>query len=546
MVSFSGRYTRSSASGTPSGAEVTFGADISSSPVYLNVEVLPSQSFARLMLALGRVVRMQDTGGDKDHSAYQTWVQGEYLKELPTQMVGRLMQVPALLAEKERLDARAVELRAVMNKYLWSDPLWDQRREFWAWLYNHNRDAWIVLDPIVSVQPDATFFEAFSLDESTYARVKLPHEQTRSEVPPVYGTTNIDFSGSLERELARTRPYRPLHLTVGADSVQVDTGISSTVEKKIDLPETWVRGLVEVQAALSLAPTSLTLKASALADVLARLESEREKHGPRSLLFNLVPGELPSVTVEPWGEDFVVADSPYSGTDPRHIKVWGRRRLRVLKDLLPLISKVQVDLIESGLPSFWSVELDGIQLTIGISGWTSQDWAGRARFSAMIPASAAPPEKVEAAATALREQHSLSVDDAARILNVQPRDARTVLQRLCLAGTAMFDPDGGTYRWRALFPELDLESGEGPGLEERRGVEMYRQGGTHITSDDLSAEGREIQATVNDEARTSKVQIRRDEDGRIVYAQCDCSHFRYHKLRQGPCRHIIATSLAAG
>jgi predicted nucleic acid-binding Zn finger protein len=35
-------------------------------------------------------------------------------------------------------------------------------------------------------------------------------------------------------------------------------------------------------------------------------------------------------------------------------------------------------------------------------------------------------------------------------------------------------------------------------------------------------------------------------DGRINYAQCDCPHFRHHKLRQGPCRHIVALSLAGG
>ena len=61
-----------------------------------------------------------------------------------------------------------------------------------------------------------------------------------------------------------------MHLTVGSDSVGVDTGVSSTVEKKIDLPESWVRGLVEVQAALSLAPVELTLSSSYLADFLAR------------------------------------------------------------------------------------------------------------------------------------------------------------------------------------------------------------------------------------------------------------------------------------
>jgi hypothetical protein len=35
-------------------------------------------------------------------------------------------------------------------------------------------------------------------------------------------------------------------------------------------------------------------------------------------------------------------------------------------------------------------------------------------------------------------------------------------------------------------------------------------------------------------------------DGRINYAECDCAHFRSHKLRQGPCRHIVALSLAGG
>ena len=97
------------------------------------------------------------------------------------------------------------------------------------------------------MQPDATFFEAFSLDESTYARVALPHEATTGEKNFNCGTTNIDFSTSLERELSRTRSYRPLHLTVGKNAVELDTGISNTIEKKIDLPETWTKGLVEVQ-----------------------------------------------------------------------------------------------------------------------------------------------------------------------------------------------------------------------------------------------------------------------------------------------------------
>lgn len=545
MFSFAGKFTPSRVGGSPTFSAVDFGADVSRVPVFLSVDVIPSHSFARLMLALGRVVRMQDTGAPRDHSAYQEWVRGRYLQELPDQMAGALIQVPRLKAQHREIQDRIASLRKVISTFNRVDVWWDERRVFWKWLYDHNRAAWVVLDPIVSVQPDATFFEAFSLDESTYARVTLPHEATVADHEPVLGTTNIDFGVGLERELARTRSYRPLHLAVGAKSVTVDTGVSSTVERKIDLPETWVRGLVEVQAALALAPISVTINSSALADVLSALEAEREKHGPRALVFNLNPGEPITIEIQPWGHVIVASTESYEGPTSQQIKVWGRRRLRVLKELLPLTPTVSVRLVDSGMPSFWSITIDGIDLTIGLSGWTSQDWAGRARFSAILPASAAD-GPVEAAAAELSLRYSLSVDELVSAINVTPGQARLLLQRLCVAGTAMYDPTTNRYRWRALFPDIDLSADTDAGLEERRGVELFTSDAVTINSDEYYGPERRIGANVQGHERAQSVTLRRDEDGRVLNAQCDCSHFRYHKMRQGPCRHIVATSLAGG
>ena len=331
MTTVNGNFTRSISGSSPNDSSVTFGVDVDQSPVYLNVDVIPSYAFARLMLVLGKVVRMQDAGIEKDHSAYQEWVRGEYLKELNDEIKEKKAKLPGLLEKKNKITKLLKSIKEKGEKYD-SKNFIKERNKFWQWLYTHNREAWYVLDPIVSVQPDATFFEAFSLDESTYSRVSLPHSATSSNKKPSCGTTNIDFSVSLERELARTRNYRPLHLTVGSDSVGVDTGVSSTVEKKIDLPESWVRGLVEVQAALSLAPVELTLSSSYLADILARLESEREKEGPRALVFNLTPGEKPEIEIQPWGEIYKVSDKIFTCEDNRKIKVWGRRRLRVLSN----------------------------------------------------------------------------------------------------------------------------------------------------------------------------------------------------------------------
>ncbi len=544
MPTYTSRYTQSSVNSNPKESSITFGTDIQNSNVYLSVDIKPSRSFARLMLVLGRIVRMQDAGKVRDHSAYQEWVQGQYLKELPNYMGNERKRLPGLLKEREQLTKQADELELVIKKFN-SNSYPKQRQRFWNWLYTHNKDAWYVLDPIVSVQPDATFFEAFSLDESTYARIALPHSATHGEKSFICGTTNIDFSTSLEREFARTRSYRPLHLTVGKDSVEFDTGLSSTIEKKIDLPHSWTKGLVEVQAALSLAPIELKISALALADVLARLDSEREKHGPRSLIFKLIPGEQPKVVVEPWGDVFIMSDTPYQGNEQSEIKVWGRRRLRVLKEILPLVPDVTVRLVGSGMPSFWSIEMEGVLLTIGLSGWTTQDWAARARFSAMIPASDTSSETMQKAALFLKGKQLLEADELAKHLNTSPMEARRILQRLCLAGSAMYDPESKKYRSRELFSSFDFQLNSEAGREERKGLEIFKANAVELLSDEMTPKGRVIKGTTKFNNRICTAILNRDIDGRITQAQCNCSHFRYHKLRQGPCRHIVALSLTS-
>lgn len=545
MTSVIGRFTQSAAGGQAGSSSVIFGADLTQEPVFVDGFVLPSRAFARMMLCLGEVVRLREGRQQRDHSAYQQWVRGEYLKELPAEQAAFSGEVRQLLEQRDRLSESVSQLaERTRNLLPEKDVFWQERQRFWRWLYTHNRQAWIVLDPIVSVQQDAIFFEAFSQDESVYARVRLPRECLATEAPMRAGTTNIDFSIALEREFARTRSYRPLRLTVGSDSVGVATDVSMLTERKIDLPDSWVRGLIEVQAALSLAPIQIELASGFVADIVASLQSERERSGPRALLFRLVPGQPISVEIQPWGTVLTDQTSRFEGDRRRDIRVWGRRRLGVLADLLPHASTVRVELLDDGMPTFWTLSIDGVTLTIGLSGWTSQDWAGRARFSAMVPASQAPKEALEAAAERLRDHITLSVDDLAEYLNLPPVEARAVLQGLCVAGQAMYDVEARMYRWRALFPQIQLDRTLDIGREERKGVEIFRSGQITIQIDTiLQSGGRRVVAEVGDGDHIREVMIESDVDGRVTYAQCDCSHFRFHKLRQGPCRHIVAASL---
>jgi hypothetical protein len=61
------------------------------------------------------------------------------------------------------------------------------------------------------------------------------------------GTTNVDVNGPLREALARIGGTDPLHLAVGPDELAVTTLDGPVVEKKVPLPERWLRGFAEVQ-----------------------------------------------------------------------------------------------------------------------------------------------------------------------------------------------------------------------------------------------------------------------------------------------------------
>ena len=117
MTTFNGNFTRSISGSSTEDSSVTFGVDVDQSPVYLNVDVIPSYAFARLMLVLGNVVRMQDAGMVQDHSAYQEWVRGEYLKELNDEMKDKEAKLRGLIEKKNEIKDVLKVLKRKSEKY---------------------------------------------------------------------------------------------------------------------------------------------------------------------------------------------------------------------------------------------------------------------------------------------------------------------------------------------------------------------------------------------------------------------------------------------
>ena len=145
-------------------------------------------------------------------------------------------------------------LRA-LGEAIWSSDTWLTQGELMSW----------ILDPVITVHPDRLFFEAFSQDQSVYAMVIANPDMFATEGEVVTGTTNVDFTAWLWGALNELRTSRETWLRVGAEGIELKTkGAGGRFEQKVELPDHWVRGFLQVSAAMAMkaastrSPTSRT------------------------------------------------------------------------------------------------------------------------------------------------------------------------------------------------------------------------------------------------------------------------------------------------
>src|ERR1035441_263777 len=142
-------------------------------------------------------------------------------------------------------------IRPLMGEAIWSNDTWVSQGELMSW----------ILDPVITVHPDRIFFEAFSQDQSAYAMVIAKPEMFATDGDIVTGTTNVDFSAWLWGALNELRSSRETWLRVGAQGFEVKTkGAGGRFEQKVDLPDNWVRGFLQVSSAMAMPGTRITVK----------------------------------------------------------------------------------------------------------------------------------------------------------------------------------------------------------------------------------------------------------------------------------------------
>ena len=516
-----------------------FSPDLNRSPTFFRGELAQGVAFREAISALHDVVVSDLRYKPKDRSEYLAWLAQQELVDFAdvaqqrTKTAARMREIGQ---ELERLRARSHDRLA---------PFYRARQKYFDYLYRRDINAWYVLDPVITVHPDEVFFECFSQDESSYGRLSTSFEVYKHVHEFACGTTNVDYSQELYDQFQKIRSYKATSLEVDPSGLEVNTqNEESYKEVKIDLPDSWVRGFLQVSSAMSLPMLSFQLHPMDLHNFCFVLRRHRETRGPRSMRYVLRPGQPVKVVFEPWNLEVVCQRSIYEGSAEAEVRVWGRRRLHVLERLIPVAKSFTVHLLGTGLPSFYVADLHDQSFTLGLSGWTANDWSTAGNFDLMAPRAAVDEVTKRRVFEGLKENWREDPVTLARRLDIDRKLVLGALSAYTQAGRAIYDLNKGVYRVRELSREpLPMERLRFSSEREEKATKWVEAGAVSSKTQ-AGAEGTiRLTGTVRDGRRAFEASLVVDRDQRMIEASCDCNFFKQNKLYKGPCEHILAVRL---
>lgn len=524
---------------TPRTATLTLAPNLSREPVAFDATLRKPLRFREAMSALHDVVVSNLKFQPRDRTAYEVWKQREaermratrraaYAEARDRVMTQRDVPVPRDL---ERLYRRA------------RDVYWTVRQKYANYLWRHDQNLWRKLmpcDPVITVADDVVFFECFSSDESSYGCLTVERGEGFGPSDAIqFGTTNVDYSWDLYHHFQSLRTYRETRFRIDPQGFEVATqGKADYREEKIDLPTSWLRGFVQIQAGMCLPLRTVSLSREAMYSILAFLRRHKAKASPRAMRFELLPGQSPSVVLEPWEQRIVSHGTRYDGPTGEPIRVWGRNRLLTLARLLPLIERVDVYLLGTGLPSFWVARMGEMRFTLGLSGWTKNDWTRVSAIDLLAPPATPSAALVETLRRTLRESRSADFLKLVSDAHAEPAEAAAGLNQLANAGQIIYDLEARRYRWRQILPQALGEAEIGPENEELAASRVFVRGrGIRLESREVLSDGSVL---LSGHVEGKPCELLLDADARMRRAKCVCGHHRKGGLRMGPCRHLLA------
>jgi hypothetical protein len=360
-------------------------------------------------------------------------------------------------------------------------------------------------DPVVTGNRDRLRFESFSACCGVHARLDVLPEALDGTLSES-GTTNVDFNQPMRNALAGIGGTDPLHLRVGVD-VEVTTRQSSIVERKVPLPERWLKGFAEVQLATARMEPSFEVSPAAARRFVRELPRTSSPRG--SLYAAPVANGLRLTTRQDHGA----------------VPVAGPERLRVLEPLLPFATSLRAYCAPGSGAGAWELTLRDARVVVTLSPEVMRGFSGEGGILWDLADDIAT-EDADLIGALLVYDPTIDVEAMAAHAALPPDRVRTALGRLGAAGRVGWDCAENAYFHRELPYDPALLTSLHPRLRDARAL---------VESKSVRIDG-DVAFVASGGVEH---EVRRGSDG----DRCTCPWFGRHRGTRGPCKHVLAAEL---
>lgn len=365
-------------------------------------------------------------------------------------------------------------------------------------------------DPIVTAGTERIRFEGFSSCNGVYARLDMKPEAIDGEFF-AQGTTNVDFNEPMLNALNSIQKNEKVTLAVGQHDMQVITEKAKVTERKVSLPDRWIKGLSSVQ--LYLADMELVFE-------LNKLQSIQ--------LFQSLPkgNTKGDFYLSKRAQKFMFS-TLYSSDS---VRIGGIQRLRLLEGMLPLIEKMFVFKSEDNETCAFVCELGKMQLLMAFSPDSFRGFSGEGKALENMTQDL-PLEYVYGLNAILKANETFqptlfSIENELAFNTVD--HLTSSLSSMGLLGYDLFDK---SHFYRRLPFKIERIMRMNPRLKNAH--KLLDQNEVLI----LIHQPLYVEAQVKGSGVMHKVVIDND------HARCTCDWWTNYQGKRGICKHILATKI---
>ncbi len=369
-------------------------------------------------------------------------------------------------------------------------------------------------DPVVTSHQKLLRWEGFSGCCGIYGRVDLD-ERAFSELEQSFGTTNVDFNSNIVSHLARLGSLSDAHLRVTREAVELQTEHGKSIEKKVELPERWIRGFGEVQVYQARLVPICTISPMTMSKLFQTIKATG---------FGVQHFELQGPILKP-----VFMPSPKS------IPIAGLERLKLIHPLLSVTDKVHAwrDSEETDV-SAWQLETKVGSFWLVLSPGLERGFSGEGQANELLAASDWK-EHLDRVLAWLGERGTLDPAEGATQLGLRVADLTSVFAALAVSGLAGFDAASGYYFQRKLpFLVNQIEQFQPRYRNAQRILDQTR---VQILSRVALERGEAVHCSVIGDHCEYHVNLIPDRE------TCTCTWYNRYQGTRGSCKHVLAAKL---